>query len=114
MIIHELKTQTNITFFRTNYLDYSKSAKSSTAFLASSSRICNGGDFIKYAEAGSTGPLIPLSNAILAFLIASIATPAEFGLSSTSNFNSTFSGWSPHDVPSNLIYAHFLSSSQGT
>ena len=24
MIIHELKTQTNITFFRTNYLDYSK------------------------------------------------------------------------------------------
>ena len=69
---------------------------------------------MKYADALSTVPDIPLSLAILAHLIASTATPAEFGLSSTSSLISTFNGRSPNDVPSILMYAHFLSSNHGT
>ena len=68
------------------------SENSSTALLASSSLICIEGDFIKYADADSIEPETFLSSAIFAHLIASIATPAEFGLSSTSSFNSTFNG----------------------
>ena len=58
---------------------------------------------MKYADAGSIAPATPLSSAIFAERIASIATPAEFGLSSTSSFNSTFSGTSPQDVPSSRM-----------
>ena len=69
---------------------------------------------MKYADAGSTAPANPLSIAIFAERIASIATPAELGLSSTSSFNSTFNGTSPQDVPSSRIYAHFRSSNHAT
>ena len=44
-----------------------------------------------------------MSLAILAHLIASITTPAELGLSQTSNFKSMFNGTSPKPVPSILI-----------
>ena len=59
-------------------------------------------------------PAIPLSIAIFAHRTASITTPAELGLSQTSNFNSIFNGTTPKLFPSSLIYAHFLSESQGT
>ena len=41
-------------------------------------------------------------------------TPAEFGESHTSSFNSRFNGTSPKLRPSKRMYAHLRSSSHGT
>ena len=86
----------------------------STASYASSSAICFGGDFIRYALGPSSAPPTPLFSASFASRTASMTIPAEFGESQTSSLSSTLSGTSPKDEPSIRMYAHLRSVSQGT
>src|SRR5687767_5922582 len=72
----------------------------STASRASSSGICWGGDFMKYDAGATIVPPSLRSSASFAQRIASMTTPALFGESQTSSFNSRFSGTSPKVVPS--------------
>ena len=88
--------------------------KRSVFSRASSSRICFGGDFIRYELGASSAPATPLFSASLASRTASMTMPAEFGESQTSSFSSMFSGTSPNDVPSMRMYAHLRSVSHGT
>src|SRR5439155_606853 len=86
----------------------------SAASYASSSTICFGGDFIRYALGPSSAPEMPLFSASFAIRTASITIPAEFGESQTSSFSSMLSGTLPNDEPSIRMYAHFRSVSHGT
>jgi hypothetical protein len=86
----------------------------STASWASSSAICFGGDFMRYALGPSSAPEIPLLSASFASLTASMTIPAEFGESHTSSLSSRLRGTSPKAEPSMRMYAHFRSVSQGT
>ncbi len=86
----------------------------STASRASESGYCIGGDFMKYADAVSSGPAIFRSSAILQARTASMMIPAEFGESHTSSLRSTFSGTSPNALPSSRMCAHLRSASHGT
>ena len=88
--------------------------KRSVMSRASSSRICFGGDFIRYELGPPSAPATPLFSASFASRTASITIPAEFGESQTSSFSSTFSGTSPKAVPSMRMYAHLRSVSHGT
>ena len=69
---------------------------------------------MKYALGASSGPFSPRSSPSLAQRMASITTPALFGLSHTSSFSSTFSGAFPKVVPSMRMWHHLRSSSHGT
>src|SRR5205823_14320587 len=88
--------------------------KRSVSSRASSSRICFGGDFIRYELGASSAPAMPLFRASLAVRTASMTIPAELGESHTSSFSSQFSGTSPNAVPSMRMYAHLRSVSHGT
>src|SRR5690606_28370613 len=74
--------------------------KASTSAWASSSVICTGGCLQNHAAGASIGPARPRSLAILAQRIMSMATPAEFGLSSTERRSSRFIGTPPKSRPS--------------
>src|ERR1700722_3110852 len=73
---------------------------SSSCVRATSSGRKKSGLFIRYAEAGITGPPMPRSLAIFAARTASMMTPAEFGESHTSSLYSRFRGTSPKARPS--------------
>ncbi|PAV69714.1 hypothetical protein WR25_08443 [Diploscapter pachys] len=88
--------------------------KSSTAICARSSVIWWRGCLQKYAEAGSMTPAMPRSLAIAAQRIMSIATPAEFGESSTDRRSSRFIGTPPNSWPSMRRKQTLLSFCQGT
>src|SRR5918995_7036518 len=81
---------------------------------ATSSCTWLGGDFMRYWQAGSTGPPMPRSRASLAQRTASMMTPAELGESCTSSLSSTVRGTSPKLRPSSRMKAHLRSSSHGT
>ncbi len=53
----------------------------------SSSRICFGGDFIRYELGASSAPEMPLFSASFASRTASMTMPAEFGESQTSSLS---------------------------
>src|SRR4029453_12372918 len=97
-----------------DHLSRSPRMNCSTQRYASSSVIWTGGCFEKYADAECNTPPIPRSSASLQQRIASIATPAEFGESSTESFTSISIGTSPNSRPSTRIKAILLSSCQGT
>src|SRR5205823_11887963 len=86
----------------------------STQRYASSSVICTGGCLEKKADAECNTPPIPRSSASLQQRIASIATPAELGESSTESLISISIATSPKSRPSARIKAILLSSCQGT
>jgi hypothetical protein len=88
--------------------------KASTPAWARSSVICRGGCLQKNAAGASMAPARPRSRATLAQRIMSIATPAEFGESSTDRRTSMCMGTPPNMVPSSRMKATLLSFCQGT
>ena len=84
-------------------IHYLNVINSSIFRYASSSVNCLGGCLQKNAEGASRTPPMPWSRASRAHRMESIATPAEFGESSTERRSSKFIGTSPKSFPSILM-----------